>query len=586
MSHIKLDNFQEFVPSRIYWRGVEYHTDHAVTSLHKTNSGKWHATVCGSEDYDVYISIHPDGRLNWECNCPYDGVICKHVVATLLTMQERGIGAPQEDDKFEDDDFGDDDFGDADFEEDAAKEDDELERLLAVANKDDLADFLRQRTSGDMALRNALVSHIKIRYIQPEEDDSTDYIDLVRKTISSCVTSHRTRYDYYDETDWDDVVYEANMLVDKGEKLLRAGNARSAVTIAIEVLESIDHVTNESIAFEEDADISGACEAAGELLLKAIDSPSLSKALQREVIDRVRRLTESELEDYDYFDFSELTHQLSVKVLDDDDAIALLDNMIDSAQSYQKEHYVHQKINLLNTLGRTQERDATIDKYIHLPQVRKLRMNEHIAAGRYADALRVIADGITQAQSDGLRGVERDWLECKLEVLELMSDTAAQIDLTRQFFLYDDYRVMDYYHKLKQLVPPQQWRAQLADLLAGEHHLSFDTLAQIHTEEKDYDQLMALVRSKQRDRLDAIIHYAVYLQCNHSAELIQLLNHDIRAYAEHNLGRNHYEHLADALRVMRNLNGGQDAATALAADLCATYPRRRAMVEILTRPKR
>lgn len=600
---ITLDNFQEFVPSRIYWRGEEYHAGHAVTSLHKTPGGGWHAKVAGSDDYNVHVTIHDNGSLSWSCDCPYDGSMCKHVVATLLAMRERGLGTQHDNDHIEDADFDDVDDSDEydgfvsevdhntiidDDDDDSSNSvDEELEHLIAVANKDDLADFLRPRVADDPALRNALVSHIKLRYITPGKADNTDYARLVRQTLQSCVDTHHSRYnDYYEETDWDDAANQACTLVEKGEKLLLAGNARAAVTIAVEVLDTIDDMVDDSLLYDEEADIGGACEAAGDLLLKAINEPSLNAAQRRDAISRVKKLTASEIENYGYYDFSDLIRQLSEKALNGDDTIALLNDMIADARSFQKDDYVLQKINLLDKMGRTQEREATIDEYISIPRVRELRMNEHIAAKRYAEALRLIADGINQAEGNGLHGTAREWLKHKMEVFGLMGDTAAQTDVARQLFLTSGYHAMDYYHLLKQLIPAQQWKAQLAAMLAGEHDLSFDTLAKIHIEEKDFDRLMAMVSSQQYNRLDTIMRYAVYLRDTYSAELLQLLDHDIRDYAERNMGRNHYEHLADALRVMRNLKGGSTIATALAADLCATYPRRRAMIEILSPMKK
>ncbi len=598
---ITLDNFQAFVPSRIYWRGEEYHAGGAVTSLRKTSGGEWHAKVAGTNDYNVHVTIHGNGGLSWSCDCPYDGTMCKHVVATLLAMRERGLDTQHGSDHFEDDDFDDADdsdeydgfvsedpiykviLDDDDDDDDDSNADDELERLIAVANKDDLAEFLRSRAGCDPALRNALVRHIKLRYVNPSKANNTDYARLVHQTLQACVDTHRTRYnDYYDETNWDEVANQACALVEKGEKLLLAGNAWAAVTIAMEVLDTIDDMMDESLVYDDDADIGCACESAGDLLLKAIDAPSINEGQRRETISRVKELTASEIENYGFYNFSDLVTRLSEKVLNGDDTISLLNDLIANAPSYQREGYVLQKINLLGKMGRTQEREATIDEFISVPRVRELRMRELIAAGRYADALRVIAAGISQAQSSGAYGREREWLKHKMKVLGLMGDTAAQVDVARQLFLSSGYQAMEYYHVLKQLIPAKQWKAQLAAMLASEHNLSNDSLAKIYIEEKDLDKLMAMVSNQQYNRLDTIMDYAVHLRKTHSAELIPLLDHDIRDYADCNMGRNHYEHLADALRVMRNLKGGRAIAKDLAAHLCAAYPRRRAMVEILT----
>ena len=87
---IRLDNFRNFVPSKIWSRGAAYFEDGAVVELEEISRGQWRATVEGTEDYDVEISLDGDEVLSWMCDCPYDGGdICKHVVAAVLAVREQ-----------------------------------------------------------------------------------------------------------------------------------------------------------------------------------------------------------------------------------------------------------------------------------------------------------------------------------------------------------------------------------------------------------------------------------------------------------------------------------------------------------------
>ena len=47
------------------------------------------ATVLGTEDYTVEVTLEDDKVMDYICDCPYEGDMCKHVVATLLTIRER-----------------------------------------------------------------------------------------------------------------------------------------------------------------------------------------------------------------------------------------------------------------------------------------------------------------------------------------------------------------------------------------------------------------------------------------------------------------------------------------------------------------
>ena len=85
---ITLDNFENFVPYKILMRGEEYYDTDAVSELEETSPGEWTATVEGTDDYNVEISMNGKEVESWYCDCPYDGEICKHVVAALLAIRD------------------------------------------------------------------------------------------------------------------------------------------------------------------------------------------------------------------------------------------------------------------------------------------------------------------------------------------------------------------------------------------------------------------------------------------------------------------------------------------------------------------
>ena len=86
---ITLDNFEDFVPYKILTRGEEYYDNGAVSELEETSPGEWTATVEGTDEYNVEISMNGKNVESWYCDCPYDGEICKHVVAVLLAIRDK-----------------------------------------------------------------------------------------------------------------------------------------------------------------------------------------------------------------------------------------------------------------------------------------------------------------------------------------------------------------------------------------------------------------------------------------------------------------------------------------------------------------
>ncbi|HVY70060.1 MAG TPA: SWIM zinc finger family protein [Verrucomicrobiae bacterium] len=78
------DALRQLAGARFFERGEDYFASGQVISLVE-HGGKLTATVQGSEDYRVRLSIR-DGALDYDCSCPMgaDGAFCKHCVAAGL----------------------------------------------------------------------------------------------------------------------------------------------------------------------------------------------------------------------------------------------------------------------------------------------------------------------------------------------------------------------------------------------------------------------------------------------------------------------------------------------------------------------
>ena len=129
-----IDRLSAGVSRKIRDRGREYHAAGVVTITHSA-ADFIEAEVEGMQTYEVALVREQDG-LHVTCSCPYfDDCFqaCKHIWATLLTADERGLmrawegtparmipEEPAETDGFEEDEF------DEDYEEDRARTDRDL----------------------------------------------------------------------------------------------------------------------------------------------------------------------------------------------------------------------------------------------------------------------------------------------------------------------------------------------------------------------------------------------------------------------------------------------------------------------------
>ena len=92
----------------------------------------------------------------------------------------------------------------------------------------------------------------------------------------------------------------------------------------------LPHPARGVAAYEEESDIGGVCDRAGNLLLQAIVKPGIDSDCRSSVLESIKALTSSELCDYNYCNFDNLLQQLTMLTLQGDDAIKFVDKMIAS----------------------------------------------------------------------------------------------------------------------------------------------------------------------------------------------------------------------------------------------------------------
>ena len=86
-----IQSFEKYINSTILGRGRNYFNKGLVSDL-KEEDGTWTSSVEGSySEYDIEINFDKDKVIHWHCTCPYDGDVCKHVVATLYEIRKKMV---------------------------------------------------------------------------------------------------------------------------------------------------------------------------------------------------------------------------------------------------------------------------------------------------------------------------------------------------------------------------------------------------------------------------------------------------------------------------------------------------------------
>ena len=579
---IALDNFESCVPYRILLRGEEYYEIGAVSELEEDSPGEWTATVEGTENYSVEISMDGKEIKSWYCDCPYDGEICKHVVATLLAIRdnEKKVNRSA--------------FSKMKVEVKEAVVIDEtvnMQQLLSFVNPQELSQFIYEYASMHPEFKTALLNRFMAKELSATSKEK-DYRAEIQKVFNDSYYNKKSRYhNRYDDfdCDWETVFNRMDTFLEKADFFLNVGNIDTAIDIALQTLRSIGENYEDELLYNDDLYPSDYCEQAGDLLIKVIEHPKTTQKQKTAILQELGQLAKlSTYRDYDLYDIDELLMQINLSIQPAEKALELIDKLLEERKdTYDLYQIVLRKVNLLTELHEEQKAADTICQYLHLTEIREMEVDKLIASCQYDEAIRLLNEGIEIAEKEEHIGTVDEWLKTKLRIYEMTHQTSDVINTCRLLFVLGRDR-LEYYSKLKTLVPKEEWKSFLDTMMKETQFSKYFSFgendeAEIYVREKDYERLFMLLSSVNYNQLKALMKYAHHLKNTHSEPLIAMYTSLLNDYAEQNLGRNHYEFVAQALLCAKKLNGGQEAVKRLVAEFRIKYKRRPAMMEVLAR---
>ena len=546
---VTISNFERYVLPKILARGEDYYDSGAVLGI--------------------------------EADCPYDGNICKHVVATLLAIRDNRskagcfLSAKEVDARMNI-------LGQSVSE---IVKDKEVEQVLRFVESDKLSGFVLQYASSHSDFKSALME----AFLPKKPAKKVDYRSEIESCFNSSYRKNFKRGRYYEpEIDWDELSDKIEKYLTKATLLFQRQALEEAATIVLQILHSIGgHYIEEDFLYNDGyIDFGISCEDAGDLLLKVVQHSDTSQALKENILSEIIQIGKmATYREYDIFDMDDLIQQIMLSVQSKEEALATVNQII----MEKKEHWdlyklVVRKIEILKELGKTAEVETTISEFLYLPEIRRQEIAKLLEGKCYEKAIGMLNEGIVIAERAGELGIVGEWQEQLLSIYEEMHDVAKIIEMCRLLFIHTD-GSLGYYHKLKSLVPSMDWKEYLNALMQETTFYDYwgtgNNKAEIYIEEKDYDKLFGYLSALEYRRLDALLQYASHLNATHSSQILPLFTDDLRTYAEKNLGRNHYEYIARVLRGMRKLNGGKEAVKQLVEEFRILYKRRSAMMQEL-----
>lgn len=228
-----------------------------------------------------------------------------------------------------------------------------------------------------------------------------------------------------------------------------------------------------------------------------------------------------------------------------------------------------------------EEQDKYIMSHIEIDNFREMAIGRAFAAKEY-DKVYKLADGGVLKHKELWHTDRTKWYAWALKAAQAEGNAGKLIETAKSLFLESGSE--EYYCLMKEHVPAGQWNMfvrhfaeELLEKQNLEYHYRF-----LCIKEQWWDRLLASVSKD--GNLWTIDKYEEYLKKDHSAELIRMYAEGILSEMEtsRSSGRDLYRSMCNYLKRMVSL-GGQAAADEVISTLRQKYPRRRALMDELSK---
>lgn len=432
---MNLNNFEDHINDTILARGKNYYKNKNVEALEEIEDGEWTATVEGSDTYFVEVSLNSStGEITgYDCDCPYDGGICKHLVAVLYTIRNHikieitstpnTKGSPQN-----------------------------IADLLARATPHELRTFVQEYAKKDKVFR------LEVALYFAHLDTNIHYAEQYKKLVGLIINKYKTQ-NYLEYRNAIKCGKELSNFLKSNEKLVEE-NPPAAFVLALQVLAQVMDIYISSD--DSEGELGGAQMRATKLISNLIKKSSPS--FGREIFESLLSIIANQ----SYFDHGDVGGELLNNILE----VAIRHNLYQEYWSfcsiqkhrlknrhsdYYETYLIKQKIQFLRKTNREPEIQEIINENLHLSSIRKLLVEELILNAQYAQASTLIQEGIQIAEEKKQYGVVNDWKKIQLTIAEKLQNTSDGRKLYYHFTFTTPIDWM-YYEKWKATYSPEDWQ--------------------------------------------------------------------------------------------------------------------------------
>lgn len=575
---LTLKNFELQLSDKIVHRGREYYENAAVVDLEEREEGVWYAEVTGSDTYEVEVRVLRKNTItSYSCDCPYEGDICKHVVAVLFLLKEEiskasalKKGDPQKD----------------------------FKTLLQKISLEEYQEFILSHAAGNEKFRSLFERYFADK--DGDKDIGKSYTQHLKSLIGS-----NSRGDFIDYRSVRGLAMEINGLLDEGRILLEKDNFHNAFILARTVLtEVMDLIT---YCDDSGGYIGDIINSAIALIKVIVEEEKVMTDVQAEIFSFIQSAVSLPVY-FDYGDFGynmlDVYFTLAIKLNKQASYLNFIDDQIKKTSkdehSYRKEYFLVRKVAFLNAIGNFSDAQALLQENLDIVDIRRGEVSRLVEKNDFSSAKQLIVEGIELARKKDHPGTVRQWEEALLHIAVLENDRDT-IRYYTKHFAFDRGFHQIYYNQWKSSFGIDEWEEEIEkyieERIAGialqyqknkgklwysPDTLLLDVLAPIYIEEKYWDRLLSLM--SQEIDLDRLLQYHDHLLNIYPIQLLTLYLPAFERKGDIVGNRREYTDLAGKMMmVIETIPEGKDEVIAIAEELCRKYPRRPAMVQELNK---
>lgn len=468
-----------------------------------------------------------------------------------------------------------------------------LKRTLTMTDDKLLLKFAKSYAAKDQAFAEAIIE----KFLPVE--NAVDYETMVKDCFLHRKKGGARRYG--SSLDWTTIRKDIKRVLKQLNYLRQQQDGETAAEGALLLLETLADEFERDHVWEDNYQSSnfGNEEALAIVsdVLEGDDNVSHDKKLA--MVQRLQRLARSTIyTSYLSCGIEGVINQAHKHLLSPEDLLKEIDKKIQAA-SYRsdKVHYVKWKINHLCEMGREDEAEKVISKYLDMEEIGIMRFDQLIADG-CDDEAKAFCKARLANRDDQWSNVQ-PWYERLIDLGHQTDDKDTVCEAARWLFAHGNVRQearKEYFRLCRESIAEDQWPAYRDQMFkegkAG--NVSNDTMLELYEEERLFDRMFVFLKglpdgvgySYSRyqnvggERLALFSRFAHCFSGVQCADLVSAFTQAIRNHSRYAYTRDGYAQVASGLHLLsQSCEEGSQQARRLAAQILRENPNKPAYKE-------